>query len=84
MSKHIVKPHLLTTNVYVQQQILQQNIKTLKQKIFYFDSKRVPYQFKMELERELKRQKELLKALKKTIAKNEQLTFGFGGFNSNN
>lgn len=77
-----INTHLRTTNVYVQRQIIRDNISRLRNFMLSRVFQILPYPMRKEYKHHLKMQKALLNHVNKKINAIEQTSFGFGDVSS--
>jgi len=82
--QNLINSHLKTSNIYVQRQIIRDNIARLKNHMAHPDFSKLIYQHRREYKKSLDSQTSLLKKLDKKIKVTEQTSFPFGGFASSN
>lgn len=79
MIHHKIKPHLNTSNMYAQLQILRDNVAMIKNYQQTEEYRTLFYPLKRDIQNALARQEFLKKELQIKIKKSEQTSFPFGG-----
>lgn len=72
-----INPHLTTTNIYVQREIVLRNIVYITKKLLLNCSKSSNYLDKINYRKELKLQIHIIKGINQSIIKKEQTTIEF-------
>ena len=77
-----IKPHLTTTNLYVQLSIVNENLKNIESVISCFRLKNMCSIEYRECFKLKEKQNAIKKSLLQKIKSKEQISFSFGGFSS--
>lgn len=73
-----IRPHMLTTNIYVQQSILKENVAIIKQGLLNAKTLRLSYFDIIELRKMERHQSLMLRQINENIFDIEQGSFPFG------
>ena len=84
MESKSIKSHLTTTNIYVQQTIVRNNISILNNNLYLSDKSQLNWLEKKELQKQLDAQIVLLHKIKKLIKIKEQFSLPFLPFSGTN